>query len=294
MNYTSEACAALGADIASAGRKESLPLRTFVSFYGRTPAEVAELWELCSHRILKTKLKHLFWALMYMKTYVAIDVITVLLDISYPTLDKWVWAWIEAIASRHVEIIDWNKRNRNVPDDVWCRVSVDGTDFQIGEPVPFDKRWKSPKAKGGAVKYEVAISIYSGDIVWIYGPHRGSKHDYAIFKEKLKALLDAEEAVETDAGYGYHGVSHDDNIRSRDDFQSDEERREKSDLRARHETCNRRFKQWGILKQQFRNDKMKHVLVFYAIAVMTQMSIDNGNVLFGCEPKTKKEARYYI
>lgn len=177
-----------------------------------------------------------------------------------------------------------------MPPDVWCRVSVDGTDFKIGEPTPFNRKWKSPKAAGAAVKYEVAISIYSGDIVWIYGPHRGGKHDVTIFLEALQLMLEENEMVETDAGY----TGHKELIRNRNDYLSEAEKMEKSDLRARHETVNRRFKEWGILKQQFRNNSKKHQFVFFAIAVLTQMRIDNGDELFSCEPITKKEAQYYI
>jgi hypothetical protein len=157
-----------------------------------------------------------------------------------------------------------------------------GPDFQIRESTPFNKKWKSPKQKGASVKYEIGISIYSGDIVWIYGPHNGGKHDYTILKEKPANILEEGEMVETDAGYGYHGVAYvsDRIVRSRDDFASEQERMEKSELRARHETCNRRFKNWGILKQQFHKNKKKHQNVFYAIAVMTQLSIDSGSVLF--------------
>ena len=35
-------------------------------------------------------------------------------------------------------------------------------------------------------------------------------------------------------------------------------------------------------------------MVFYAIAVLTQMDIDNGNVLFSIEPVTKKLANVQL
>ncbi len=99
-------------------------------------------------------------------------------------------------------------------------------------------------------------------------------------------MLPTGEMIEADAGYGAVGlcVGTDVFVRSRDDFITPEEKREKSELRARHETCNRRFKSWSVLKQQFRNDRKKHGHVFYAIAVLTQLQINNGNVLFSCEP----------
>lgn len=298
MKYNHDTIEAIGCYVASRGSQAKLQPRQFVAFYNRTSEEAFDLWELCALSIEpKTHPKHMFWCLAYMKLYVPIDVLAVMLNISVPTLNKWIWKWIESIASKHIDVIHWTKRHRNAPDRVWSLVTVDGTDFSIGEPTPFNNAWKSPKAKGASVKYEVAISIYSGDIVWIYGPHQGSKHDYSILKESLKKMLDEGEMVETDAGYGVvrKGVGSDGIIRSKNDYMSKQEQQEKSQLRARHETLNHRLKTWGILKQQFRNNKKLHQYVFYAIAVMTQMSIDNGDVLFACEPKTlKKQDKYYI
>jgi hypothetical protein len=48
------------------------------------------------------------------------------------------------------------------------KVSVDGTDFRINQPTPFWKGWYSHKFKSAGVHYEVAISIQSGDILWIH------------------------------------------------------------------------------------------------------------------------------
>ena len=180
--------------------------------------------------------------------------------------------------------------NRNLPKHkIWCRVTIDGTDFRIGEPVPFNTKWKSPKAKGASVKYEVAVSIYSGDFVWIYGPHVGSKHDLTIFREQLRQLMDKDEMVETDARYRGEAEF----IRNKHDFENDQEDKEKSELRARQETVNRRFKQWGILQERFRNDKNKHQMAFYAIATLTQMDIDKGNVLFSVGVTALQRKRNY-
>lgn len=299
MKYTEEAMHLIGCQVASRdSAKTTLPVRQFVSLYNRTPVEALELWEMCGCTIIpKTHPKHMFWCLLYLKLYIPLDSMSIMLNVSIPTLHKWIWIWIETIASRHHDVIHWTRRFRNAPKDVWCFISVDGTDFQIPEPTPWNKQWKGAKNPGASIKYEVAISIYSGDIVWIHGPHEGSKNDKKVFREHLKNMLDDGEMVEADAGYGLPGSggAGDDIVRSKLDFHSREEQREKSCLRARHETVNHRFKTWGALKQQFRNNKKLHQYVFYACAVMTQMSIDNGNVLFGVEPKTlKKQDRYHI
>ena len=51
-------------------------------------------------------------------------------------------------------------------------------------------------------------------------------------------------------------------------------------VRARHETVNERFKNWGVLKDCFRHSFERHGLVFRAVAVITQLSLENGEPLF--------------
>ena len=106
MIFSPEAARTLGSEVASRRPGKVLDDRTFSAFYGRTPAEVAEIWDLCSPRIQpKTKPSHLFWTLFYMKVYCSIDVAIIILDTTKPTFDKWVWKWIEAISMRHVDVV---------------------------------------------------------------------------------------------------------------------------------------------------------------------------------------------
>jgi hypothetical protein len=54
-------------------------------------------------------------------------------------------------------------------------------------------------------------------------------------------------------------------------------------VRARHETLNGRLKNWGILSQVYRHVIMKHGDVFQACAVVTQLTVENGEPLFEVE-----------
>jgi hypothetical protein len=53
--------------------------------------------------------------------------------------------------------------------------------------------------------------------------------------------------------------------------------------RSRHETFNRRLKNWGILGDVYRHDIREHGTVFYACAVITQLAVANGEPLFEVE-----------
>lgn len=51
-------------------------------------------------------------------------------------------------------------------------------------------------------------------------------------------------------------------------------------IMSRHETVNKRLKQFLILKQPFRHDLKKHPMVFKAVANLVQLMIENGEPLF--------------
>ena len=47
-------------------------------------------------------------------------------------------------------------------------------------------------------------------------------------------------------------------------------------IRMRHETINKRFKEWGIFCQRYRHSEYCHGSVFRAIAVLVQLDIEDG------------------
>jgi len=54
-------------------------------------------------------------------------------------------------------------------------------------------------------------------------------------------------------------------------------------VRAHHKTLNGRLKNWGILSQVYRHHIMTHGDVFRACAVVTQLTIQDGEPLFEVE-----------
>ena len=172
-----------------------------------------------------------------------------------------------------------------------CKVSVDGTDFRVQQFQPYDEKWKSHKFEAPRLRYEVGVAIQTGYIVWLNGPFKaGEFNDIMIFRQALKGMLKNGERVEADKGYlGEH--AHIDVPNDMLGLDPDQKRR-KTIVRYRHETCNKRFKQWNCLKQVFRHQIHKHVEVFNAVAVLTQLSIENGWPLFQVEYKTKNYPTY--
>ena len=67
---------------------------------------------------------------------------------------------------------------------------MDGTDFETLDKKTFDVARYSHKFNGPAVRYEVATSIQTCDIVWVNGPFLPSLfNDLNNFCEELKSKL---------------------------------------------------------------------------------------------------------
>lgn len=158
-----------------------------------------------------------------------------------------------------------------------CKSSVDGTDFRIYEPKPFNPKWYSHKFKGPGLRYEVALCIATGHIVWVFGPFPcGSHPDLTIFRLRMKAALLPGEKVVADGGY------RDDACLLRTDVEG-EQRLLLATVRARQETVNRRFKQFFVLGHRFRHRLSLHSACFHAVANITQLMIERGKPLFAVE-----------
>ena len=147
-------------------------------------------------------------------------------------------------------------------------VTVDGTDCLIQEPTPFSSVWWSHKSNSAAVRYELAISVRSGRVVWANGPFpAGIYSDSRIFKNGLKQHLGKFEFVITDAGYfdtrcivpppQSHPMAHIYSV-----------------LRSRHETANGRLKRFDVLRNKFRHNPNLHVYCFYAVLNIVHLDME--------------------
>lgn len=151
--------------------------------------------------------------------------------------------------------------------------SVDGTDCSIFEPSPFSPIWFSHKFKGAGLRYEVGISV-AGDIVWIHGPFPcGPFPDLRIFRLGMKHALLPNKKVIADGGYPDEHCVTRTAVREaeRDIF---------SRVRARHETANRRLKQFYVIGHRFRHSISLDSCCFHAVANLTQLMIELEEPLF--------------
>ncbi len=160
-------------------------------------------------------------------------------------------------------------------------MTVDGTDFHIPQKGAATKgnAFASHKYAGkSALHYELGVDILAGNLVWIQGPYPAGKYtDIVIFNKVLRNFLEPGERVEADEGYR----GHPDKIKyPGNDANPAENWGMQGRVRARHETLNGRLK---ILSQVFRHNIMMHGDVFRACAVVTQLTVENGEPLFEVE-----------
>ena len=145
--------------------------------------------------------------------------------------------------------------------------SVDGTDFRICEPVPFNPSFWSHKFRSAGLRYEIAISLTQGSIVWIYGPFpAGAHNDQRIFNSKMRQHLLENEKVLGDAGYGGPKIVH-------GSIDGDTNNKQAASLRAYHETINGRIKSFGCIAQRWRHPIQKHHICLFAVANVVQMAL---------------------
>ena len=188
--------------------------RDVVTYFGAPPIVIAKIWELIlenngwDKEIVSNK-DHLLWALHYMKQAPNITVLCKTMQkngrkmSSKKTVLKWVWFYVNEIQALEDKVIVWENRKTNDKGDD-CLVSVDCIDCQfqqilIDHPTKpgkkaVNKALYSFKFHGPALRYEVAVSLLSNDIVWINGPFcPGDWNDLEIFRHSLIYQLDAGE-----------------------------------------------------------------------------------------------------
>ena len=124
------------------------------------------------------------------------------------------------------------------------------------------------------MRYEICVCIQTGDIVRVAGPYKAGRYaDLSIFRlgGLKQLLLDAGEMAEADNGYKGEPFA----ISLPDDGPAWMSTRKK-DARSRHETVNKRFKDWGCMSGVFAYDIKLHTYFFRAVAALTQLQFNYG------------------
>ena len=281
-------CVGFGETVIARVKKEGL-IKRFRAHYGSSPLDVAEIWyDICHHATLKPQDKTMrgFKKYLHAHYWLWTRPKNRFISMSHFKLSEKevsgqvLWYWIGLIARLKTRKIIWHE-GLDKPNGPRIIISVDGTDFKIWEPSKGqfnrDPSWCSSKMKASAVRYELALDIWSSKLVWINGPFKsGSFNDIRIFKGKLmQKIKDGKRGI---ADRGYAGVELKICIPSSRD--PPHVRNFSSRVRCRHETFNGRIKNFSSMEQTWTHGVDKHKIAVEAVCVIIQYQMDNGAPLF--------------
>ena len=126
-------------------------------------------------------------------------------------------------------------------------VTLDGTDFPCNETHPMDPSLFSHKINSAGIRYDIALNIVTGDIVyWSGGDGAGVYPDLMIARNRIVHLLDPGEKILADKDY-----KDDRYFIYPSDLRGDNVVIKK--MTARHKNINARLKIWGFFCNRFRH-----------------------------------------
>lgn len=110
--------------------------------------------------------------------------------------------------------------------------------------------------------------------MWSSPPYRGSINDKTIFRQGLVHLIpDGYLAI---ADQGYSGVK----LAPISEFDTPDVVMFKKRVLARHETVNKRIKDFAVASVKFCHGIAMHDIVFDSVVTLCQYNIENGEPLF--------------
>jgi len=196
------------------------------------------------------------------------------------TLREKIKLYVDAIAALKEKKIIW--RDLEEAEEIYV-LSVDGVHFRTNEPrkVP-SANWCSHKHKSAGLGYEIGISIWHNQVVWIAGPFQPATHDKTKYEEKdgLQSRIPEGKLCVGDRGYRGEKGRQERSLSIRNTRDSDELKEFKRRVRARHENFNARIKAFDIMENRFRHGMARHKTVFEAVCVLCQYDMENGHPLF--------------
>lgn len=164
--------------------------RRFVSWFGTIPPIVSAIWTLLIQAgWLNTQNnpqpRHLLWALFFLKCYSSEETNAASVGgVDEKTFRKHAWFNVRGLAFLSDVVVRWENRYLGDTGER-ALITVDGTDCPIQEPFPWrdgvNCKFFSHKFNGAGLKYEIGVSIKSGDIVWYNGPFPAGMNDLQVF-----------------------------------------------------------------------------------------------------------------
>lgn len=253
--------------------------RLIRSTLGASFKTISELWNMLDPTTSisnRARPKHLLWTFVFLKVYKSESVHLQLTGCkSRDTFRQWVHRFANAIADLESQVIVLSNRFKNWDGQSQCLLCIDGTDVPILEPGDRSSLWWSHKFNGPGIRYEVGTCIQTGEIVWFRGPFPCNFSDREIFDSFLAERLLPGEGVEADSGYSGRAQ-----IFLPGTAKNSLQRKQKSQVRGRHENMNGRLKVFGVMNRWHNSDTALHSIYARCVAIIVQLSFTLGEKLY--------------
>ena len=121
----------------------------FKSIFGDSSLVIAALWKLINDDVDGLEVKHLLWALVFLKVYNTEDTHCCL--VGWPPRKEFrekSWAIVKTLSNAKGKVVQIENRLQNAPRQqtdgkLFVYLMSDMTDCHINEPHPFDPKWFS-------------------------------------------------------------------------------------------------------------------------------------------------------
>lgn len=160
--------------------------------------------------------------------------------------------------------------------------SIDGVHCDIEEPRKCpSKKWYSHKSNGPGLTYQIILSLHENKLLSVIGPYPAGETDLHVFRKRDGIINQIPPGKRLIGDRGY--VGEDEKISTPNEHDALEVFRYKNRARSRHETFNKRLKEFNVLSCRFRHlhyyaaqrsyDLDKHKKVFESICILVQYDL---------------------
>ena len=151
----------------------------FKAHYGVGPKTVVSFLEDLFNKHPSLKYKDVFMTLNWLKTYSLSHVMAAI----WGPCEEYINPVLEDYIAQFASLKEGKIRLDRFNDETIIVFSIDACHFMTDEmALDPSTRWYDFKKGGAGVKYEVALSIHSNEIMWIRGPLEASIHDISMFR----------------------------------------------------------------------------------------------------------------
>lgn len=171
---------------------------------------ITAAWQLIKMHVNdSTEIKHLLYALIFLKTYAKSQTVHCAI-VDWPDQKEFScksWHVIKLLSEQKDRVI--RLENRLIdnpatdPNNLYQKIATltaDCSDFHINEMPPWDTKWYLRKFKGPGLKYLVAVATYSNHICFAAGPFLPKDKENKIIKDTLLAALPHDKPIEVNSG----------------------------------------------------------------------------------------------